>query len=52
METGSTKDLTKELSTREGISKLDIEPYEKVKIITGQGEREFTGPAIIIVNQD
>lgn len=48
----STKEITNELINREGISHLKIEPYEKVTITTGQGEREFTGPAIIIINQD
>ncbi|MGM0903077.1 MAG: BC1881 family protein [Bacillota bacterium] len=48
----TTKEVTKELLNREGISSLSVEPYEKVKITTGQGEREFTGPAIIIINQD
>ncbi|EPD52774.1 hypothetical protein HMPREF1210_01154 [Paenisporosarcina sp. HGH0030] len=48
----STKDITDELLQREGIAHLNIEPYEKVTITTGQGEQHFTGPAIIIVNQD
>jgi len=48
----STNELTKELTAREGITHINVEPYEKIKIATGLGEREFTGPAIIIVNQD
>lgn len=48
----STKELSTELTTREGITHINVEPYEKVKIITGHGEREFTGPAIIVVSQD
>ena len=52
MKKQSTKKISEELITREGISHIIIEPYEKVKITTGQREREFIGPAIIIVNQD
>ncbi|HWL22401.1 MAG TPA: BC1881 family protein [Ureibacillus sp.] len=48
----TTKEITDELLRREGISHLNIEPYEKVTITTGQGEREFTGPVMIIINQD
>jgi len=48
----TTKDITEELLGREGISYLNIEPYEKVTITTGQGEQHITGPAIIIINQD
>jgi hypothetical protein len=47
-----TKDISKELTKREGITQINIEPYEKVKITTGHGEQDFTGPTIIIVNQD
>jgi hypothetical protein len=52
MENVHTKELSQELVGREGVFHIDVEPYEKVKITTGQGEREFTGPAIIIINQD
>lgn len=48
----STKDLTETLLSREGITYLNVEPYEKVKITAGHSEKEFTGPAIIIINQD
>lgn len=48
----STKEISNELTIREGVIHIQVELYEKVKISTGQGEREFTGPAIIIVNQD
>lgn len=48
----TTKDITAELLKREGISYVEVEPYEKVIITTGHCEKEFTGPAIIIVNQD
>lgn len=48
----STKDLTETLLSREGITHLNVEPYEKVKITTGHSEKEFIGPAIIIINQD
>lgn len=52
MDKVSTKEISKELTTREGITHIIVEPYENVKITTGQGEQEFTGPAIIIINQD
>ena len=52
MENVHTKELSQELVSREGVSYIDLEPYEKVTITTGQGELEFTGPAIIIINQD
>lgn len=48
----STKEISNELTMREGVTPIHVEPYEKFIISTGQGEREFTGPAIIIVNQD
>jgi hypothetical protein len=47
-----TKEISEELINREGITHISVEPYECVRIITGQEEREFTGPAIIIINQD
>ncbi|MBM4762721.1 BC1881 family protein [Bacillus sp. B15-48] len=52
MEQYSTVELSNELVEREGISHIKVEPYEKVTLTTGQGEREFTGPVIIIINQD
>lgn len=52
MKNYSTNEISKEITNREGITHIQVEPYEKFKITTGQGEREFTGPAIIIVNQD
>lgn len=48
----TTKDLSDELLKREGVSSIDIEPYEKAKIITESTEKVIEGPAIIIVNQD
>jgi hypothetical protein len=48
----STKYLTQELVKKEGITHIEVEPYEKIRITTGQEEYEFTGPAIIIINQD
>lgn len=52
MKKSSTKDLTNELLDREGINHLIVDPYEKVRITTGHEEREITGPAIILINQD
>lgn len=48
----TTKDISNELITRPGISHLTVEPYDEVKIITGQNEKVIIGPAIIIINQD
>lgn len=48
----STKDISNELIQREGVSSIKVDPYEKVTIKTDQGKQEFTGPAIIVINQD
>lgn len=48
----STKEITKELIDREGVTHITVEPYEKLKITIGQRECELTGPAIVIINQD
>lgn len=48
----STKELTAELKQREGITYMNVEPYEKVKIVTGREEIEITGPVTIIFNRD
>ncbi|WP_157073478.1 BC1881 family protein [Planococcus rifietoensis] len=50
--TKSTKQLTEELSERESVVSMNVDPYEEVVIIVGQKEKTFTGPAIIIINQD
>ena len=48
----TTKELSDLLQKREGISTIKVEPYEQIKIITSQSEKELIGPAIIIINQD
>lgn len=48
----TTREISEELIEQEGISHINIEPYEKVTITTGREVREYIGPAIIIVNQD
>lgn len=48
----STKELSQELSEREGIETLTVEPHQQFKITVGQQEKIFTGPAVILVNQD
>ena len=48
----TTKEISDELLKREGITHLDIKPYNNIKITTDQVERIITGPAIIIINQD
>jgi hypothetical protein len=52
MENKPTKEISDELLKREGVSQIVVDPYEEVKIITGQNEKIVTGPAIIIINQD
>jgi hypothetical protein len=52
MKKASTLEITEELITREGIEKIKIKPHEEFKIIAGHEEKVYTGPAIIIINQD
>lgn len=52
MEKETTKDLSKELSIREGITTIVIEPYESYEIKTGSETIKETGPAIILINID
>jgi hypothetical protein len=56
IESFSTKELTDELAKREGIRNFTVEPYGKLAIFVDNGkdgDREmFTGPAIVLVNQD
>lgn len=47
-----TKDLSVELEKRNGVTSLRIPPYQKITITTGDETHNFTGPAVIIVNQD
>lgn len=47
-----TFELSEELSKRDGITVIKVEPYEEIKIKTGQTEFNSTGPAIIIINED
>jgi len=48
----STKELSDELSAREGVSRIELLPYEEMRITTGREERTIHGPAIILINQD
>lgn len=48
----TTKDLSEELSKREGVQTITVEPHQEFKITVGQQEKSFTGPAVILVNQD
>lgn len=47
-----TKQLTEELLGREAVASIEVAPDEEVVIKVGQKESKFTGPAIIIINQD
>lgn len=44
----STKELSEELEKREGITTIDVEPYEKVEVCGVIVD----GPAIILINKD
>lgn len=44
----STKDISEELETREGVTKIQVEPHVKVEVAGVVVE----GPAIILINQD
>lgn len=44
----STKDLSEELEKREGISRIWVEPYEKIEV----GGFVVDGPAIILIDKD
>lgn len=48
----TTKDLTNELTNREGIQSINVEPYQEIIIKTGQEEINLTGPARILINID
>lgn len=48
----STRELTEELCSKEGIWKIDVAPYENITIMTGGNEKNIIGPAIIVINQD
>ncbi|VUG07068.1 hypothetical protein PPOLYM_03476 [Paenibacillus polymyxa] len=48
----STKNLSEELSKREGVEVITVEPHQEFKITVGQQEETFTGPAVILINQD
>lgn len=44
----STKDISEELETREGITKIYVEPHVKIEVAGVIVE----GPAIILINKD
>lgn len=48
----NTKDLSQELLNREGVQAITVEPHQEFKITVGQQEQKFTGPAVILINQD
>lgn len=48
----STKELTDELVNCEGITTLEVAPYEEVVIKKGLTINKIVGPAIIVINQD
>lgn len=47
-----TKEVHKELATREGVQEIIIGPHESFRIVTDQGDYKSTGPARILVNID
>ncbi|PFT92060.1 hypothetical protein COK81_14895 [Bacillus thuringiensis] len=44
----STKDISEELETREGVTKIQVEPHVKVEVAGVVVE----GPAVILINKD
>ncbi|MDT3494910.1 BC1881 family protein [Bacillus toyonensis] len=44
----STKDLSEELEKREGVTTINVYPYEKIEV----GGIVVEGPAIILINKD
>lgn len=49
---GSTKQLTDELSKREGVQTVTVEAHQEFKITAGREVISLTGPAVILINQD
>lgn len=43
-----TKELSEELEKREGVTTINVEPYEKIEI----GGIVVDGPAIVLINKD
>lgn len=48
----STKELSEELSRREGVTQLKVPPYDEIKITAGDQVYSTSGPAVILINQD
>ncbi|MEC5308762.1 BC1881 family protein [Bacillus thuringiensis] len=44
----STKDISEELETREGVTKIHVKPHVKIEVAGVIVE----GPAIILINKD
>ena len=44
----STAQLVEELSKREAVERLNVEPYEDYKITVGENEVADSGPAVIL----
>lgn len=52
MEQKTTKQLHEELSNREGVTEIVVDPHEILCIVKDQQTYEFTGPARVLINQD
>lgn len=52
MEQKTTKQLHEELSNREGVTEIVVDPHETFSIVKDQQTYEFTGPARVLINQD
>lgn len=48
----STKELQEELSKREGIKTMQVEPYEEYKVSNAKEGIISSGPVIITINED
>lgn len=44
----STREIIEELTKREAVEKLVVEPYQEYKIVSGETEITDNGPAVIL----
>ena len=47
-----TSELVRELSWREGVERLSVEPYQPYQIIAGNQNISDTGPIVLLMIED
>lgn len=52
LEVTTTNDLSIELSKREGVRTIQLEPTDQIRILYDDKEEVIDGPAILLLNQD